>query len=96
MKPRGHAASVDSVDGLRPPTLPTAAWKTLRVSHMPTRPMTTIVRGDEKKLTYQQLSVAALRAWLDFLRDAGWVSPGTVAGFDRNTHLKGALGPKAP
>ena len=71
MKPRGHAASVDSVDGLRPPTLPTAAWITLRVTHMPTRPTTAIVRGEEEKLHYQRLSVATLRHWRGYDRDAG-------------------------
>lgn len=71
MKPCGHAASVDSVDGLCPPTLPPAAWKTLRVSHMPTRPTTAIVRGDEEKLTYQQLSATTLRRWRGYGRDGG-------------------------
>ena len=80
MKPCGHAASGDSVDGLRPPPLPPAAWKTLRVSHMPTRPTTAIVQGEEKKLTYQQLSVATLRHWRGYGRDGGGVLSETLAG----------------
>ena len=80
MKPCGHAASGDSVDGLRPTTLPPAAWKTLRVSHMPTRPATAIVRGKEKKLTYQLLSVATLRDWRGYDRDGGGVLSETLAG----------------
>lgn len=48
-KPYGHAASVDSADGLRPPTLPTAAWTALRADHMPTGPKTIIGGGRERR-----------------------------------------------
>jgi hypothetical protein len=39
-KPCGHAAPVDS-SATHPADLPTSAWTTLRVDHMPTRPTTT-------------------------------------------------------
>lgn len=94
MKPCGHAGA-DGQWGQRNGALtplPTAPWtsdpnqdvfRTCPHAHTADDEFAT-KRGE--KLHYKQLSVATLRAWLDLLRDAGWVSPGTMAGFDRNTH----------
>jgi hypothetical protein len=65
---------------LRPSPLPPTAWKTLRVSHIPTRKLL-IDWGGGKKITYQRLSVATLRYWRGLVRDNGGSWSETLAGY---------------